>query len=198
MCLTISSLLVDSSLLYTNNLNTMKIGVVHYYFEYNRRESQRADEVVKSLLKQLIYQLDTIPENVEQAYQQFETRGLIATPNFDSFVEFFIACSRKFFTKVFIFLDAYDESLDEERRALVNALDKMLKSGPKIYVYITTRSHLVSELSKELGVVKKLEIKAVDSDISKYLSKKLEPEKDLDPEIESNIKSSILTNAKGM
>jgi ankyrin repeat domain-containing protein 50 len=198
MCLTISSLLVDSSLQYTNNLNTVKIGVVHFYFEYNRRENQRADEVIKSLLKQLIYQLDTIPENVEQAYQQFETRGLIATPNFDSFVDFFIACSKKFFTKVFIFLDAYDESLDEDKRTLVTALDKMLKSGPKIYVYMTTRPHLVGELSKELGEVEKLEIKAVDSDISKYLNQKLEPEKDLDPEIESNIKSSIMTNAKGM
>jgi len=151
-------------------------------------------------LKQLLYQLDTVPENVEQAYQQFETRGSMATPDIDSFADLFIACSKKFFSKVLIFVDAFDESLDEpeEKRKLITMFHKILKAGPKFYTYITTRPHLVGELSKDLEEVKTLEIKAVDSDISKFLDKKLEVKADLDSDIQTNIKTSILSKAQGM
>jgi hypothetical protein len=126
--------------------------------------------VIRSLIKQLVYQLDPIPEQIVEAWEDSENRGTSSTLKY--FVDRFISCASQF-SKVFLFLDAFDECLDEtERKKVIEFLKKLPKCESTCYTYITTRPHLLPEL-EALEEPIFLEIKARNDDIVQSLTKRL-------------------------
>jgi NACHT domain len=165
----------------------LKFGVTHFYFDYAER--QGAETALRCLLKQLVYQLESVPPELERAYDLWDGQDMRP-----SFVSLFITLSQKF-SKVFIILDGFDEVLEDQRRLLVGDLKALLRGAPNVYAYVTTRPHLLQEFTRELPT-KMLEIKADDDDVVKYLKQQLEHE-DLDDDLKRNITESISCQAKG-
>jgi ankyrin repeat domain-containing protein 50 len=142
--------------------------VVLFYFQHDVQK--KAIEVVRSFIKQLVYQLDPIPEQIVEAWEDSENRGSSSTLKY--FVDRFISCAGRF-SKVFLFLDAFDECLDEtERKNVIEFLKKLPKCESTCYTYITTRPHLLPEF-EALEEPIFLEIKARNHDIEQSLTKRL-------------------------
>src|SRR5271169_5629853 len=65
------SLVIDHLHPQTNSLNHVKTGVAHFYFDQNDRIHQKAVHVIRCLLKQLVFQLDSVPNALESTYDLF-------------------------------------------------------------------------------------------------------------------------------
>jgi archaellum biogenesis ATPase FlaH len=177
------------------------VGIVQFYFRYDNRTNQTAENVVRSFLQQLLYQFDVVPPSVSKAYEQSMKYGSKANPQY---VELLTNCLEEF-ARVFILIDALDECIDNDRQELlriVENLQQVLESQVKLF--ITTRSHhyqkdLIHKKSlQEAGV---LEIEADTEDIKKYLKKKLENApraENLTQEMRDNIMTTISSKAKGL
>jgi hypothetical protein len=146
--------------------------VIQYYFDYNDSERQTLEDVVTSLLKQLVYQIDTIPPDLEEAYDLHLHRGIRARPTVNRFSDLLINCSKQFFTTVFLLIDAFDECLEARRPELLVHLQRFYEAGLRLF--LTTRSHLLHQLEKKLQCAAKLEIYAQENDVQKYLTESLQ------------------------
>lgn len=167
-----------------------------FYFDYNNPSSQTAEDVIRALLKQLVYQLDTIPGDVLRAYKESTKMG--GQPKTKAFIELFLTCTR-LFSKVYIFLDAYDECLERERSLLAPFLQQ-LDAAETIFTYVTSREHLRGYLKEILSKAVDLEIRATPQDVKEYLAQKLAENRSL--RNKSNLKKKIVekitSSAEGM
>jgi hypothetical protein len=140
--------------------------------------SQTAEDVVRSLVKQLVSQLDGVPEKVKNAYIGSRSCG---DPSRGEFIALLRDCF-KVFSTVFILLDAFDECVDQERVELLRNFQQLPTS--QLRLYITTRTHLLKDLTfnKALQHLEEsqeqhpleLEIKARSGDIKRFLVGELE------------------------
>jgi len=180
---------------YTNSRATkpFKPAVIHFYFDYNDEKSQTAEGVVRSFIKQLVYQLEFMPPNLEAAYDRWIAKGI--HPTRDLFIDLFITCAKEF-SDVYVFLDAYDECVKSERKSLIQFLQQLSQMG-NVCTFITTRTHTLDDLTSLLENNKTLKIKATPEDVETYISEKLESEK-LKKEIKTKIVNSIRHAAAGM
>ena len=186
------SLVIDNANSHASK--SFKTAVIQFYFDYNDEESQDADDVVASFVKQLVYQLDFVPTKLEAAYDRWIAKAM--RPNRDFFIDLFLSCADEF-SKVYVFLDAYDECVKSERRHLIQFVQQFSQPGLNICTFITTRPHPLDDLKSQLKENKTLEIKATLEDVEKYINEKLESET-LKQVTKSKIVNSIRRAAKGM
>lgn len=193
-------MVIDKLLPKTNNLNSEKVGVIYFYFNYQDPKSQSAEDVVACLLKQLIYQSASLPENLESAYDRWVSSGTLK-PNLDTLVELLADCGESF-DRVFILCDALDECLEAERLKLISRFQRFTECGFKLFV--TTRPHLVDideGLLRELEITpsEMLAISADKGDVEKYLNEELEKEDELreDPDLKTDIIKKISAGVDG-
>jgi hypothetical protein len=197
----------------TNRLNRQKVGMVFYYFDYNRKE-QTALDLVKCLLKQLVSQLGPLPqdneetkkanEEINKAYEEIKNayyhwKNRSDRPKREDLSDLFIACM-KHFSSVFIVLDAFDESLKSERLELIKELARFSKSG--LRQFVTTRPHIrvFDKVKKALRAANTdvLEILATKEDVEKYLARELDQEaEDIDQNLAIAIVKTISSSVHG-
>ena len=119
-------------------------------------------------------------------------------PKTKAFIELFLTCTR-LFSKVYIFLDAYDECLERERSLLAPFLQQ-LDAAETIFTYVTSREHLRGYLKEILSKAVDLEIRATPQDVKEYLAQKLAENRSL--RNKSNLKKKIVekitSSAEGM
>ena len=152
--------------------------------------------MVTSLLKQLLYQLPSIPTAVQKAHDAWDKGGRRKRPGVDAFTEILIACSKEFSKGVFVLLDAFDECLNmDDRIKLVSHLQQLNGSGVKLY--ITTREQLADDLQRDFPRAYTIEISAQEGDVQLYLETKLST-RNLKPKLKEEIIAKIKEAAKGM
>ena len=122
---------------------------------------------IEMLLKQCCYWLETLPPNLEEAYNRYQKSGEKQRPDLDEFTELLIDCCQKFNDRVFFLIDAFDECAERERPIVVTCLKRLQESG--IRLLLTTRTHLSEDLRTELNS-EVLEIRAQQEDVKTYLS----------------------------
>jgi hypothetical protein len=187
---------VDKLLPKTNNRSSEKVGVLHLYFDYKHSKSQKAEDVLRCLLKQLVYQMDSLPPQLESAYDKCVNKGG-PKPNTKNFADVLEECLKHFYT-VFILLDAFDECLEAERSALVDYLRRFSECGLKLF--LTTRTHLEGKLKDRLKGVEPqvMKIAARVEDVAKFLTEELKKnEKELDDELSEEIVKRISIGVDG-
>jgi hypothetical protein len=100
------------------------------------------------------------------------------------------------FPRVFVILDAFDETKKEERGKIIEYLTRVCTS--KFSLFITTRSPLAdSMLKKSFPASKMLEITARDEDVDQYLTEKLHREESLHPMLKQHISDTLKAGAHG-
>ena len=192
------SLVINNLHPYTNNLNPKKTGVVHFYFEYSNRKQQRTKDFIRSLIKQLIYQLDTIPESILNVYNRVLNDGPGAEPNNTQLAELLKDCFATFST-VFIIVDAFDECENSERGQIMSVLEKLPKF--KLRLFITGRPSVLEFQNYDendpmrawLKNAKKEQISAKQEDIANYLQRELNDPSLGSDELSKQRKSNIVT-----
>jgi hypothetical protein len=112
--------------------------------------------------------------------------------------DLFIECVNQF-SSVFVVLDAFDESLENERSELINEIARYSQSG--LRQLMTTRPHPLDEKVKNTLKVTDddiVEIEAKKEDVEKYLAKELdEKAEDIIPELRTAIIEKITLAVQG-
>jgi hypothetical protein len=172
------------------------------YFQYDARNLQTSENILRTLCKQIVYQLDVIPDCVQTAYNISKSRGTSLLIDTADFFSILAECVTNFST-VFLMLDALDECADDQRLALLKILQPIF--GPKMRGFVTSRPHVRDtpdfreddELQRWLQDENTLEIATSPDDIAIFLEEQFKGIKPDDENLKSKVVMTIRTKAQG-
>jgi hypothetical protein len=175
----------------------------YFYFDFNDAQKQDPELMLRSLLRQLLQRLVTIPSGVNALFSSCDNgqRG----PSVDALLEVTRQAAQEF-TQVYVVLDALDECT--QRSELMDVLEAV--AGWKLdnlHLLMTSRkerdieSSLVSYIDERDTVC--LQRDVVDQDIQRYVQQRLRDDKGLakwnkDAAIRQEIEAALMRGAQGM
>jgi hypothetical protein len=159
----------------------MKIGVIQFYFDHRDPNNQTADDVIRSFIKQLVYQLKDgdIPKQLGILYDAQKAQGKVAEPSRSQFLgllgEILLT-----FDMVYICIDAFDECLPEQGFEVLNGLQLLPPRRFRLFVtgrtYIFNTSKICGDGQTQIWLQDAifLPISASRPDIEMYLHEQLQ------------------------
>lgn len=173
------------------------VGIAFVYCDY--KEYHTSAELIGSLLQQLVQRQTTISLEIRQLYYSHGKKN--TRPSLSEYSKLLRSESRTF-SNVFIVIDALDEceEYDGTRAKLLSEIQKL---QPIVRLLVTSRPHITNVISKFKDSTR-LDIRASDEDIKRYLEGRIEEEcrlkrhVDDDPSLKDTIINAILGNVDGM
>ncbi|RPA92068.1 hypothetical protein L873DRAFT_1711498, partial [Choiromyces venosus 120613-1] len=145
----ISSLVIDN-LCDINDSARVNLGVAYIYNDYYDQTHQGLASIMGSLLKQLVFALPDIPEDITEAFQKSEECLVEQDLLLPTILKLFPNVLASF-SQVFIIIDALDEFSAGTRFELFRSLRQIIQDSPKTRLFLTGRSSVRSELEKHLA-----------------------------------------------
>lgn len=178
-------------------LSSDDIGIACIYF--NHKENISPPDILGSLLKHLVQRKTTISKEIRDLYQKHLARE--TRPTFTELSEILQRECRNLST-FYVVVDALDECPDDgnTRAKMFSELQKL---RPILRLLVTGRPHITTFTLKFEDAVR-LDIRASDSDIEKYIEGQIEIEEKLEKYVKRNedlrktIRDTIVSKAKGM
>ncbi|KAI5462028.1 putative ankyrin repeat protein [Mariannaea sp. PMI_226] len=159
----LTSFLVDDLVeRFSGDLN---VGIAYIYCNFKRQEQQKVDDLLASLLKQLVGTSLTLPSSVVSLHNRHKARR--TRPSLEEILDTLHSVLANY-SRVFIVVDALDEYDNADgcrSRFLSQLLDLQAKTGTNLF----TTSRYLPEIQKILEGSILLEIRAKSSDVCKYL-----------------------------
>lgn len=150
---------------------TAQLFVAYIYFDYKAPQNSDANQVMSSLLKQLLgYPSIQVPPTLEEIYEAHVKKA--TRPKLQQLEETFRSSVQQL-PAFYIIFDAFDECTKDQQPAIIDIILRLSKL-PNIKIMVTSLPHSNFLKKFELDKVRVLEIKADEGDIQKYLSKALE------------------------
>ena len=184
-----SSLLIDSL---CDQAGRKDIAVVGLYCDFLAQQEQSTTSMLGAILKQLASR-GGIPEHIREAFQktrrEFGGRGL-RLPDMVEILKKTITSLQR----IFVCIDALDESAPKQRRELLESLQEIVRVSPNMRILLTGRSHIDDEIAEFSGGVVRIPISPTQDDIMSYLEMKLKRDttpKAMDDELRADIMSVI-------
>jgi len=120
--------------------------VVGLYCDFLAQQEQSTTGMLGAILKQLVNR-GGIPEHIREAFQkakkEFGGRGP-RVPDLVEILKKTVASLRR----VYICIDALDESVPKHRWELLESLRKIIRESPNTRVFFTGRPHIDDEITK--------------------------------------------------
>jgi ankyrin repeat protein len=141
------------------------IGIAYIYCNFRRQEEQKIDDLLASLLKQLAESQPSLPVTLKELYDRHKTKR--TRPFFDE-VSRSLQVVTMLYSRVFIIVDALDECQISDgcrQRFLTGLFNLQEKCG--VNLFATSRP--LSSIEKEFEGNLKLEIRASEGDVRRYL-----------------------------
>ena len=160
------------------------------YFDFQAHKEQSAAGVLAALLKQLVAELEPMPEWITEAFKRArEVDG--RTLRLPEICEMLIE-SLSSLRRVFICIDALDEFPTKHRPELWGSLQDIVQNCPNTRLFITGRPHLQEEMGKYfLGYPYLIPIKPPEEDVQGYILMRLERDSEPDA-MDTELKAEIL------
>lgn len=145
--------------------NNGNIGIAYLYCNYRRQHEQKLVDLFVSLLKQFVQEQPSIPDSVKTLYDRYKNKR--TRPSLDEISGVLQSVVAKY-SRVFIIVDALDEcqASDGCRQRFLASLFN-LQAKCKINLFATSRPIL--SIEKEFEGNSKLEIRASEEDVRRYL-----------------------------
>jgi NACHT domain len=159
----ITSIVVED--LYTRFQNDASIGIAYLYCNFRRQQEQKPEDLLTSILKQLVLEQPSILENVKSLYKRHKIKR--TRPSFEEISKVLYSVVADF-SKVFIIIDALDEC-QVSNRGRRRVLSEIFNIQAKTSVNLFATSRFIPEIIKEFKGSVSLEIRASDNDVQKYL-----------------------------
>jgi len=141
------------------------IGIAYVYCDFRRREEQKIDNLLLSLLKQLAQSRPFLPESMRDLYDRHNERRI--RPSLDE-ISRTLHSSAVLYSRVFIIIDALDEcQLSDGCRATF--LSEIFSLQAKCHVNIFATSRSIPDIMERFKEGVTLEIRACDKDVRNYL-----------------------------
>ena len=180
-----SSLVIDSL---CDRAGGKEVAVVGLYYDFLAQQEQSTTNMLGAILKQLARRGE-IPEHIRGAFQkakkEFGGRGL-RVPDMVEILKKTIAP----LSRVFICIDALDESTAKHRRELLKSLREMVRMSPNIRVFLTGRPHTDDEIIELFSGALRIPLSPARADIKSYLEMRLDGDTDpkaMDGELRADI-----------
>jgi hypothetical protein len=165
--------------------------IAYIYFDYNDPKSFQPENIIRSLLKQLLFSWPIIPDGVEEHYDICSKKGKSA--DIMTLKQQFLFTLAKF-GRVFLLFDALDEISSEYSKEVMSLISDLRNAGPKIFC--TSRIN-TTRVRDELGYPAVTEIRANEDDIMHYITGRLDREYDYDDESKQKIVDCLVEKADG-
>ena len=146
--------------------------VAWLYCDFLAQKEQLATAMLGAILKQLVSKRG-IPEDVRETFRKFSDRGL-RLPDIVGMLKSTISL----LPRVYICIDALDESTPKSRQTLLGSLRDIVRESPRIRVLFTGRSHVKGEVKKYFTEVITVPVNPRKSEIRVYLDARLDRDPD--------------------
>ncbi|KAF3310099.1 hypothetical protein TWF173_010109 [Orbilia oligospora] len=173
----------------------VRTGVVFIYCIYNEREQQSLDDLLASILVQLVLGQPVIPESIQRFYKSHRKgeKPRLSLDEISKEITSIIKC----YSRIFIVIDALDECRDNDiRKSLLSKVFE-LQTVSDIRIMVTFRPGAISE-----ALIKtRIEIRAQNEDLEIYLRNQMSKLPDVvteNYELQNKIKDRISYLARGM
>ncbi|KFZ02648.1 hypothetical protein V500_00038 [Pseudogymnoascus sp. VKM F-4518 (FW-2643)] len=162
----LTSVVVDE--LNTRFQDDKSIGVAYLYCNFRRQHEQRAEELLASLLKQLIQRQRSIPSSVQALYNRSKWKK--KQLSFDEIMSSLRSVATTTYSMVFIIVDALDECQvsDNGRTKFLDAILN-LQAECKTSIHIFATSRFIPEIRERFTDAIQREIVAHPEDVRRYL-----------------------------
>jgi len=156
------------------------IAVVGLYCDFLAQQEQSTTSMLGAILKQQLISRGRIPEYIQQTFQEakkeFGGRGLRLPEIVEIMKKAITALPR-----VYICIDALDESTPKHRRELLESLREIIRVSANTRLFLTGRPHVEDEIMKCFGNLVRIPISPTRDDIRSYLEMRLGS--DTDPDV---------------
>ena len=188
----ISSLVIDDL---CNQARGQDATVACFYFDFAAEKEQSPVGILGSLLKQLVFGLEEIPEEVFKAYK--DRRNAIGGqgPQISNILQMLQTTSAR--KRTFICIDAVDECSTKHRAKFLDSLGQLHKLSPGTRIFVTGRPHILPEMERGLnGRLTSVSISPKRDDIITYLHSRLAEDETRDA-MDSALEADILKKIPG-
>ncbi|OCK74412.1 purine and uridine phosphorylase, partial [Lepidopterella palustris CBS 459.81] len=189
----IASLVIDT-------LNESKdaepnIGLAYVYCDYRDQIQQTTKNIIGAIIKQLLMQLPTTPEEITAIWQKHQ-KDKIPLELVEVNEALRITC--KSFNRTYICLDALDEC-----QSFQELLTFLQQAPSSIHLFSTGRNLVEPFFRKKFEHAYTIRIKAKDSDIQMLIQKYINEDREKDPDImdkrlEQDVMTKISALSKGI
>ena len=191
----ITSIVVDH--LYSKFQNDAKVGIAYIYCNFLRQQEQKLEDLLASLLKQLVQQKRSMPDIIKNLYKHHKDRRTRPSIEEVSKALYSIVAD---YSKTFIIIDALDECqvANGSRKKL---LSEIFSLQTKIGISLFATSRFVPEIMKNFEDCVSLEILASDEDVQRYIDGHILQLPSFvlrSPDLQEEIKTEITKAVKGM
>ena len=191
----LTSIVVDE--LTTRFQNDETVGIAYFYYNFKEQDKQRAEDVLASLLGQLISSLPSQPDSVKALYGG--RKGNRTRPPVDESSKTLQSIAT-LYSRVFIIVDALDEwQVSDGCRSKFLSEIFSLQTKCRMKLFATSRP--IPEIVQKFDGRTSLEIRASKEDIERYLEGHigdLTASGDFDKQLQDEIKSGISDAVDGM
>ena len=165
----ISSVVIDRL---CNQARGQDATVACFYFDFAAEKEQSLVGILGSILKQLVFGLDEIPEEIFEAYKDRKNAIGGQELQISNVLQMLQTTSAK--KRTFICIDAIDECATKHRAKFLDSLGQLHKLSPRTRIFVTGRPHIIPEIAKGLnGRVTTVSISPKRDDIVIYLHSRL-------------------------
>ena len=172
--------------------------VTCFYFDFAARSEQSATSMLGSLVKQIVIGMESIPEEISQAFQQQKKSIGGRAPKLSDIVHMLQVTTSS--QRTFVCIDALDECA--QRNKVLDSLNQILEKSPGTRVFVTGRPHIRAEMEKCLvRRVIGVSVGPRKDDIITFLRAKLaedETREAMDERLEAEIMEKIPENVSEM
>jgi hypothetical protein len=170
--------------------------VLFLYCNYKERSKHTIANLFSSLLQQLLLQLPSLPTTATALYDLHKRR--MTRPSLDDIIKLLISLLSQF-SDCFVVIDALDEAEEDVRSDLVEAVLALSQN-----VRLLCTSRFLEDINEIFQNKPKLEIRAHEDDIRKYLHTRIMGEGrlkrhiDAEPQLLHEVTESIISKVQGM
>lgn len=193
----VTSIIVDDLVTRFFDDESGSVGIAYIYCNFRRQDEQKAENLVASLLKQIIQGEPSLLHIAKSLYEKHKDKH--TNPSLDELSNA-LQTAVATHSKVFILIDALDEiqSHDGHREKLLSAIFN-LQENCQANLFLTSRP--IPDITEKFKESLTLEIRAANEDVDRYLKGhmfKLPKFVNESPELQEEIKTSILNSVDGM
>jgi len=143
--------------------------VAYFYFDYRNQETQSAENVISSILRQIALGKSELPHSVAELYRKLKGQRRPQQQELEQTVQKLCAD----FDRVFILIHALDECDANNHRNSVLGFLETLRSSSSVSIFVTSRPHL-KDTTMIYETSSKVLIEAENSDLRRYVSQEIE------------------------
>ena len=154
------------------------------YCDFQAQHEQSTTNMLGAIIKQLAGKGE-IPKYIREAFQKFDGRGL-RVPDIVQILKKTIES----LPRVFICIDALDESTAKRRWELLESLREIVQISPNTRVFLTGRPYIEDEIFKYFSGALQIPLSPTHADIKSYLEMRLDGDTDpraMDDELRADI-----------